>query len=165
MQIRDVFGHVNPNATRANAYAGHLGDGSSVQAHSAGGLYPYVVYAKEDPRADLGLSWHVIGPGITESLRFASYTAAVGAADRCKTVNENADAWAFELEALCMVAHQQQAAMVAAANNLRPLRWDEMSKDQRVASLLQLGIIRSMLKLPMIQPPLFAAYARSLSPF
>ena len=167
MQVRDVFGHVNPNATRAHAYAGHLGDGSSVQAHSAGGLYPFVVYAKEDPHADLGLSWHVIGPGIdgSSSLQFASYTAAVGAADRCKTVSENADAWAFELEALCMVAHQQQAAMVAAAKNLRPLRWDEMSKVQRVASLLQLGIVRSTLKLPMIQPPLFAAYARSLSPF
>ena len=25
-------------------YAGHLPDGSSVQKHSAGGLYPYVIY-------------------------------------------------------------------------------------------------------------------------
>ena len=31
MQVRDVFGHVNPNATKANAYAGHLDDGSGVQ--------------------------------------------------------------------------------------------------------------------------------------
>jgi len=165
MQVRDVFGHINPNATPARAYAGHLGDGSGVQAHSAGGLYPYVIFAKENPHSDLGRSWHVIGPGINGSLRFASYLAAVGAADRCKTVSENADAWAFELEALCMVAHQRQAAMVAAANNLHPLRWTEMSHVQRVTSLLQLGIIRNLLKLPMIQPPLFAAYTRALAPF
>ena len=29
-------------------YQGHLSDGSSVQKHSAGGLYPYVIYAQND---------------------------------------------------------------------------------------------------------------------
>lgn len=28
-------------------YQGHLNDGSSVQKHSAGGLYPYIIYAKQ----------------------------------------------------------------------------------------------------------------------
>lgn len=28
-------------------YQGHMNDGSSVQKHSAGGLYPYIIYAKQ----------------------------------------------------------------------------------------------------------------------
>lgn len=30
-------------------YQGHLPDGSSVQRHSAGGLYPFVLFAKDSP--------------------------------------------------------------------------------------------------------------------
>ena len=40
-------------------YTGHLSDGSSIQKHSAGGLYPYIVYAQG---ADV-LTWGVIAPG------------------------------------------------------------------------------------------------------
>ena len=40
-------------------YQGHLNDGSSIQAHSAGGLYPYVIYAQG---ADV-LTYGVIVPG------------------------------------------------------------------------------------------------------
>lgn len=28
-------------------YQGHLADGSGIQKHSAGGLYPYIIYAKQ----------------------------------------------------------------------------------------------------------------------
>jgi hypothetical protein len=40
-------------------YQGHLPDGSSVQAHSAGGLYPYVLIAQE---TRLGLMHGYIDP-------------------------------------------------------------------------------------------------------
>ena len=40
-------------------YQGHHADGSSVQKHSAGGLYPCVIYAQETPS---GLRWGVISP-------------------------------------------------------------------------------------------------------
>jgi hypothetical protein len=145
----------------SQVYQGHLADGSSVQKHSAGPVYPFIVFAREGD-AESGLVWCVIGPGIEGELRFASSLAAFGAAQRCKVVTENDDAWAFELEQLCMVALQRQEAMIGAANNLRPQRWQDMSKVQRVASLLNLGQVRATLKLPMIQPPLFAAYARAL---
>ena len=143
------------------AYQGHLADGSSVQKHSAGPVYPYIVFNREGDDED-NLRWCVMGPGFEGELRFASSTAAFGAAQRLKAVSENDDAWAFELEQLCMVALQRQEAMIGAANNLRPQRWQDMSKVQRVASLLNLGQIRNTLRLPMIQPPLFAAYARAL---
>ena len=29
------------------SYQGHLNDGSSVQKHSAGGLYPYIIYSQD----------------------------------------------------------------------------------------------------------------------
>ena len=40
-------------------YEGHLADGSSVQRHSAGPIYPYVIAAQQ--RGDV-LEWGVIGP-------------------------------------------------------------------------------------------------------
>jgi hypothetical protein len=40
-------------------YMGHLNDGSSVQKHSAGGLYPYVIYARQKGAA---LSYGVLTP-------------------------------------------------------------------------------------------------------
>ena len=40
-------------------YEGHLPDGSSVQRHSAGPLYPYVIAARQHGSA---LEWGVTGP-------------------------------------------------------------------------------------------------------
>lgn len=45
-------------------YQGHMPDGSSVQKHSAGPAYPFVVYGQETPE---GLRFGVIGPGHTTS--------------------------------------------------------------------------------------------------
>lgn len=150
------------------AYQGHLADGSSVQKHSAGPLYPFIVFVREG--GEDGYRWCVMGPGIDGELQFNSSLAAFGAAQRCKAVTENEDAWAFEVEQLCYVAQQKQAAMVAAAGvwngpdakRLNCNKWLAMSKVDRVASLLNLGQTRNTLRLPMIQPPLFAAYARAL---
>lgn len=40
-------------------YEGHVADGSSIQRHSAGPLYPYVIAARQ--RGD-GLEWGITGP-------------------------------------------------------------------------------------------------------
>lgn len=40
-------------------YEGHLPDGSSIQRHSAGPLYPYVIAARQNGEA---LEWGVTGP-------------------------------------------------------------------------------------------------------
>jgi hypothetical protein len=47
-------------ATEIDMYQGHLPDGSGVQRHSAGGLYPFVIFAQETPS---GLQYGVIDPG------------------------------------------------------------------------------------------------------
>ena len=57
-------------------YAGHLPDGSSVQKHSAGGLYPYVIFAKDTPS---GLRYGVPCPSAYES-ELCTYSKAVGIA-------------------------------------------------------------------------------------
>ena len=44
-------------------YQGHINDGSSVQKHSAGPLYPCVLFAQETPK---GLQWGVITPQCQE---------------------------------------------------------------------------------------------------
>lgn len=54
-------------------YAGHHADGSSVQKHSAGPLYPYVIFAKQ---AGQVMHWGVLEPSGEESI-FKSYTGAV----------------------------------------------------------------------------------------
>ena len=53
-------------------YEGHLADGSGIQKHSAGGLYPYIVYAQG---ADV-LTYGVIVPGQSGYL-VGTYDAAV----------------------------------------------------------------------------------------
>ena len=40
-------------------YEGHMPDGSSIQRHSAGGLYPYVIYAQQCGPV---LRWGFIAP-------------------------------------------------------------------------------------------------------
>ena len=58
-------------------YQGHLADGSSVQKHSAGGLYPYVIYAKQ--QGDV-LRWGYIAPDGSDHLVADSYDDACDAA-------------------------------------------------------------------------------------
>ena len=47
------------------SYAGHLNDGSSVQKHSAGGLYPFIIFAKQCGDA---LRYGVLAPNGDEVL-------------------------------------------------------------------------------------------------
>ena len=58
-------------------YQGHLNDGSSIQKHSAGGIYPCVLFAQETPT---GLQYGIITPKDQKGTLYGSYDAAVNAA-------------------------------------------------------------------------------------
>lgn len=58
-------------------YQGHLNDGSSIQKHSAGGIYPCVLFAQETPT---GLQYGIITPKNQKGELHGSYDAAVAAA-------------------------------------------------------------------------------------
>lgn len=57
-----------------DSYQGHLEDGSSVQKHSAGGIYPYVIFAQETPT---GIAYGVIGPKKPNGVLVGAYHRAV----------------------------------------------------------------------------------------
>lgn len=140
-------------------YQGHLNDGSSIQKHSAGGLYPFVVQHRQ---TEQGIRFELIGPGIDTALRFQSYDDCIAAGERLLAVRDNADAWAFELEALEHVAYQRIAPMIRATERLAafPDTFADMSKVARVWVLLQLGAVRNTLRIPPgCSRPHFAAYA------
>jgi len=61
-------------AALADSYQGHLEDGSSVQKHSAGGLYPYVIFAQETAT---GIAYGVIGPKKPNGVLVGAYHRAV----------------------------------------------------------------------------------------
>lgn len=58
-------------------YQGHMADGSGIQKHSAGGLYPYVIFAQQQGPA---LRWGYIAPDGKSRLVADSYDAAADAA-------------------------------------------------------------------------------------
>jgi hypothetical protein len=64
-------------------YQGHL-PGSGVQAHSAGGLFPWVVYAQE---TRVGVKFGFLAPDGTDSGPLYTYGAAVYMAERDKECN------------------------------------------------------------------------------
>lgn len=70
-----------------NTLQGHLADGSSVQKHSAGGLYPCVVYAQESPT---GLVYGVISPYDQDGTLAGSYDDAVVLAEGVLQAIKNA---------------------------------------------------------------------------
>ena len=60
-----------------STYQGHMPDGSSIQRHSAGGLYPYVIYARQSGES---LRWGYIAPDGSEHLVADTYSGACDAA-------------------------------------------------------------------------------------
>lgn len=58
-------------------YLGHLNDGSSVQKHSAGGIYPCVLFSQETPT---GRKYGLITPDNQSGKLYESYDIAVNAA-------------------------------------------------------------------------------------
>lgn len=82
----DVPGCPHGHASAA-VYQGHLPDGSSVQAHSAGGLYPVVLVFRDKARGpdangkcDVGFT----SPKNLDPIWFKSYAAAVAVAEAIK---------------------------------------------------------------------------------
>lgn len=49
-------------------YQGHLADGSSVQKHSAGGAYHYVLVLRDSRRPGAKFDWGLVGPGINNPI-------------------------------------------------------------------------------------------------
>lgn len=56
------------------SYQGHLSDGSSVQRHSAGPIYPCVIFARQ---TDDGLTYGVITPSNQDGVLCGAYDSAV----------------------------------------------------------------------------------------
>lgn len=72
---------------RTDVYLGHLPDGSSVQAHSAGGLYPVVLTYRDKaggPNADGKYDVGVISPKNQDPIWFKSSDAAIAVAEAIK---------------------------------------------------------------------------------
>jgi hypothetical protein len=59
-------------------YQGHLADGSGIQKHSAGGLYPFVVFAKASNSV---ISYGVLSPDGTKAI-CGTCDAAIAHAER-----------------------------------------------------------------------------------
>ena len=53
-------------------YQGHLADGSSVQKHSAGGAYPYVLVLRDSARPGAVFDWGMVGPAMGTPVWFDS---------------------------------------------------------------------------------------------
>ncbi len=70
-------------------YQGHVSDGSSIQKHSAGATYPFVVFAKDTAA---GLLWGVQAPNGQCVYPAASAEQAVDAAVRYATAYAQAKA-------------------------------------------------------------------------
>jgi hypothetical protein len=154
----------NPLNPKENLmYQGHMPDGSSIQRHSAGGAYPYVVQLRDNPRG--GYRWELIGPGINGALSFDSQDELDAAVRRILSVRENEDAWAFEVEQLQLFSGSRLYTMSLAAGAVSGggSKFAEMSRSLRVECLLRLGQVRNAMRLPPGAPsPTFARIAGKL---
>jgi hypothetical protein len=147
-------------------YLGHHADGSSIQNHSVGGNYPFVIAYRQRGET---MRVEVIGPGINGALSFESHADAQSCIDRLLQVRENADAWSFELENVSRIIGQVSQAVRRAAyayvagKGLESARWADLSKSQRVECLLTLGRARLDASGPAFGiRPVFAEYAARL---
>lgn len=89
-----------PAAQRTDVYQGHLADGSSIQKHSVGDIFPFVLQVRSRPEGGTRYYWELIGPGIESgtALRFESHAQAHAAALRLLAVREHVSAWQSELQ-------------------------------------------------------------------
>jgi len=94
-------------------YQGHMADGSSVQKHSAGGLYPFVLYVQETPR---GLAWGFISPSGFDSTAKFTYDQVVMAAEAEKAAYDYRQAAqrAYNRPGLPRIAVERMAAAIQA---------------------------------------------------
>ena len=71
--------------SEAAANSGHLSDGSSIQKHSAGGLYPVLIWHRDKKlpgvgKYDVGLTW----PDQAATVWFRDYDSAINVAEAIK---------------------------------------------------------------------------------
>lgn len=131
-------------------YQGHHPDGSSIQNHSAGPLYPFAIQVRDNPAG--GYFWELIGPGLDRAIRFGRSEDASRAAERLLAVRDNEDAWAFELERVVHVGGVKlssiQQSLPAVCDRIArgESKWASMSRVARVAVLMELA--RRRLELP-----------------
>lgn len=139
-------------------YQGHLNDGSSVQKHSAGAIYPYVIQIRD--RAPGAYWWELLGPGLRLAgrdvvLRFESYEAVHQAAERLLAVRSIDDAWAFELERVAsacgmrVLGDDVMARIIGDRPEMGRGYFGRMSQAARVEVLLALGVERLKAKAPI----------------
>lgn len=65
--------------TPSDQYQGHHADGSGIQNHSAGGLYPYIL-ATRDARGGQGYEYGILGGVLLDTIWVGSYDRAVSLA-------------------------------------------------------------------------------------
>lgn len=65
-------------------YQGHVADGSSIQKHSAGGLYPYVLVVRDAKLGEGSYDWGVMGPDIKDVAWYGRHSHAVEMASHFK---------------------------------------------------------------------------------
>lgn len=95
-------------------YQGHLSDGSSIQKHSAGGLYPYVVYAQQQGEK---MRWGYIAPDGTSRLVADTYSQACDCALAHKENVARAKAFAAGREFCLLACHVELPEPVAHKNS------------------------------------------------
>ena len=92
-------------------YQGHLADGSSIQKHSAGGLFPYILFGKQ---AGEKLLWGVMAPNGAEHM-FVGYDNAHDFALGCKHYDQATSKGqkAYALDEILMAKNRDTLARLA----------------------------------------------------
>lgn len=131
-----------PAAPRAAVYQGHLADGSSIQKHSVGDIFPFVLQVRSRPEGGTSYYWELIGPGIESgtALRFESHALAHAAALRLLAVREHLEAWQSELQRVLErpakpITHLGFPQALQGVANC-PAIFEGLSKTQRVQQLI-----------------------------
>lgn len=124
-------------------YQGHLPDGSSVQAHSAGPVYPFVVYGRT---VNGTMYWEVLGPGVEDYIRFETGEDAQACANNLKVAYDSFDHWCRLLRGLLRgpsILTTQLLVDLALQHGFSQVVFSGV---QRVRSLLVLGKAQAALR-------------------
>lgn len=131
-------------------YQGHLEDGSSVQKHSAGPAYPFVVQVVERGGKDGGRAkvYQIIGPGISTAglVVETEYGDIVDSiAEHLRKLATDEDAWSFELEQNLKAGDVRIASLESALKAWVPAvykerrKFSELTQSERIEVLLWLA--------------------------
>lgn len=99
----------------SDRYQGHLSDGSSVQKHSAGGLYPYVVFGQQQGDA---MRWGYIAPNGSTHLVADTYGGACDCALAHKQNAERLRAFRVGREFCLLACHIEVPPQIKPISNI-----------------------------------------------